>query len=184
MIYISAELEDDIYELRNKQFKEFKKKLFLKDEISTIVKHQHPEKVIVETREFIPRIEDEEIKPLRKVTSKVIGSLFDRIDFLRQRIEETKEAIEMRKRLHKEVIKEIDEDIKEKQEIEARLADINEKRNFKLDISILRKEKRHENIQFWRDILELRTELRELLEEYKTEVKIANIFSSIYGEKK
>jgi hypothetical protein len=184
MVYISAEEEEELYELRDKQLKDFKKNILLGRDSLTEIRSERPEKIILESRQAMPRMEEEEIQSLKRLTPQVMGNLFDRVDFLRQRIDETKEAVEIRKRLHKEVIEEIDTDIKEKQEIEGRLADINEKRNFKLDISILRKEKRHEMLQFWRDILELRTELRELLEEYKTEGRIAGIFKDIDGGKR
>lgn len=183
MVYISAEEDEEIYELRDKQLQELKKNLPLGRDALSETRPERVEKIILESRQAMPRMEEEEIQPLKRAAPEVMGNLFDRVDFLRQRIDETKEAVEIRKRLHKEVTEEIDVDIKEKQDIESRLADINEKRNFKLDISILRKEKRHEMLQFWRDILELRTELRELLEEYKTEGKIAGIFTSIDGGK-
>jgi len=61
----------------------------------------------------------------------------------------------------------------------AGLSDIDDIRDFKLDISTLRMEKRRENVQFWRDLVQLTTELRELMEEYKTESKIANLFREL-----
>jgi hypothetical protein len=40
-------------------------------------------------------------------------------------------------------------------------------------------EKRRENVQFWRDMVQLTTELRELLEEYQMESKIADLFREL-----
>jgi hypothetical protein len=124
-------------------------------------------------------LEEEPIEPLERETPKVIGSLFDRIEFLKQRIDETNSAIELRKSINKEIISDIQADIKEKEEIEMRLVDIDDKRNFRMDISLLRKEMRAEKVRFWKDILELRTELRELLEQHQTESKIVSIFKGI-----
>jgi hypothetical protein len=59
------------------------------------------------------------------------------------------------------------------------MVDMTDKRNFKMDISALRKEGRNETVRFWKDILELKTELQELLEQYKTETKIVDIFKEI-----
>ncbi len=125
----------------------------------------------------LPRMEELKVEPLNRATPEVIGGLFDRVRFLKQRIEEANEMIESRKTLHEQVMAEIDADIADKTSMESRLTDIDEKRNLKLDISILRKEKRHEQLQFWRDILELKTELRTLSEEYETESKIVGLFS-------
>ena len=122
---------------------------------------------------------EQELQPLRKVSPKVIGNLFDRVDFLRTRITETQSALDTRKRLHDELVKEIDTDINDKKALLAGLSDIDDIRDFKLDISTLRMEKRRENVQFWRDLVELTTELRELMEEYQTESKIANLFQEL-----
>jgi len=48
-----------------------------------------------------------------------------------------------------------------------------------LDISLLQREKRKENVQFWRDVLELTTELREIIEQHEMESKIAEIFKTV-----
>ena len=124
---------------------------------------------------------EEGLQPLKKVSPKVIGSLFDRVDFLRTRISEIQSALDTRKRLHEELIKEIDADIGDKQRMVSGLSNIDDIRDFKLDISTLRMEKRRENIQFWRDLVQLTTELRELIEEYQTESKIANLFRELKG---
>ncbi len=87
-----------------------------------------------------------------------------------------------RERLHKEIMSEIDIDIREKETMENRVADLDEKRNLRLDMSVLRKEKRTENLLFWKDLTELRIELRELMEQFQTESKIVNIFKDMGGE--
>jgi len=126
-----------------------------------------------------PRTEDDDIEPLERETPKIVGSLFDRILFLRVRIEEISKMIELRKTIHSEMTEEIAKDVREKEEIEKRMVDMTDKRNFKMDISSLRKEGRTETVRFWKDILELKSELQELLEQYKTEAKIVDIFKSL-----
>jgi len=138
-------------------------------------------KEIVTKRVAQPRLEDEEIKPLQRKKPAIFGTLFDRVEFMRQRIAEIREAMEERKRLHEEMIKDIDADISEKRSMVNMISDIEEKRNFKLDISILRKEKRTENINFWKDMTELRSELREILEAYETEKRIQDMFKIAGG---
>jgi len=124
-------------------------------------------------------LEKEELEPLKKVSPKVIGGLFDRVDFLKTRIAEIQSALDTRKRLHEELIKEIDVDIGDKQMLLSGLSNMDDIRDFKMDISTLRMEKRRENVQFWRDLVQLTTELRELMEEYQTESKIANLFREL-----
>ncbi|HDD72502.1 MAG TPA: hypothetical protein ENG00_00255 [Candidatus Aenigmarchaeota archaeon] len=133
-------------------------------------------------RHAMPRMEEETIRPLQRKTPQVFGSLFDRVKFLKQRIAEIHEAMETRKKLHEEMIRDIESDISEKNSMVNMITDIDEKREFKLDISLLRKEKRAENVNFWRDMTELRTELRELLEQYETEVSILNLFKDMEGK--
>jgi len=143
---------------------------------------ERPREIKVERRTMHRMLKEEPIKPLRTVKTKIVGNLFDRVEFLKQRITEVKAALETRKRLHKEIIEEIDADISDKQRMVAGLSDVDDIRDFKLDISTLRMEKRRENVQFWRDLLELSKELRELIEEYETESKIANLFRELKGE--
>jgi hypothetical protein len=140
---------------------------------------ERPREVKIERRTIHRMLREFELEPLKKVSPKVIGNLFDRVEFLRQRIAETQAALETRKRLHEEIIKEIDADIGDKQRMVSGLSDIDDIRDFKLDISTLRMEKRRENVQFWRDILQLRTELRDLMEQYQTESRIAELFKQL-----
>src|SRR3989338_888726 len=126
-----------------------------------------------------PRLEEEKIEPLKLVSSSVIGSIFDRVKFLEERISEIHSNVELRGKLHADIIVEIDQDINEKESLMTMVSDINEKRNFKVDISVLRKEKRHEAVQFWKDVVELKSELRELQEQYEVENKIADLFKNL-----
>jgi|GEM_PF-1161582 len=149
-----------------------------KPEIERRAEHQGTriEEIRTKIRESMPGMEKETDEPLKLAGSKVIGNLFDRIDFLRQRIDEMNGAIETRKNLHEEIIAEIDADIEDKTRSLSTLTDTDDIRDFKLDISLLRAEKRKENLKFWKDLLELRSELRKLKEEYETEGKIAELF--------
>jgi hypothetical protein len=140
---------------------------------------EKPRRIQVERRTIHKMITEPGLEPLRRVSPKVIGNLFDRVEFLKQRMIETKNALEHRKTLHNELIREVDVDIEDKQKILAKLSDVDDIRDFKLDISTLRMEKRRENLQFWRDVLELTTELRELMEEYQMESKIASLFKDL-----
>ncbi len=79
--------------------------------------------------------------------------------------------------IHEQIGKEIEKDIEDRMQFLLAISDINERRNLKLDISVLRKERRGENVQFWRDLVELNTELRKLEEEHEIEKKIAGIFA-------
>ncbi|MCX6816233.1 MAG: hypothetical protein NT120_05290 [Candidatus Aenigmarchaeota archaeon] len=150
-------IEDDLYEMK-------------KQKTIKIVDHM-----------AMPRMVDEEIQALNLVSSNVIGNIFDRAKFLEQRITELNVNIEIRSKLHDSIVKEIEKDIDDKNAMIIALSDVNERRNLKLDISVLRKEKRHEDVQFWKDVMELKTELKQLTENYETERKIAAIFND--GEK-
>jgi hypothetical protein len=134
--------------------------------------------VKVPSKQAIPRPE-EEIESIKRITPELVGSLFERVKFLEERIAETKAAMEERKSLHETMIKDIDEDIAEKKTIESRLTDMDEKRNFKLDISLLRRDKRNELVRFWKDMYELRAELKELTERFEVESKVMKIFDTL-----
>ncbi len=121
-------------------------------------------------------------KSLNRNTPEIFGTLFDRLRFLETRADELQDMIKERTRLHMDVIEEINKDIEDKEKTVSWLSDVEEKRNFKLDISILRRDKRFELLQFWRDIMELKTELRELMEHIETERNIVNIFKEVGGK--
>ncbi len=142
-----------------------------KDEIEKVKK--------VFSRTATPALLEDDVEPLDRETPKIVGSLFDRMAFLKERIDEINKMMELRKGIHGEMTSEIEADVKEKEQIEKRMTDMTDKRNFKMDISALRKEGRTETVRFWKDMLELKTELQELLEQYKTEAKIVDIFKGI-----
>lgn len=173
-LYKQEEIED-LYELRKEREE---RPLF---EEKPLPEERVVKEVLV-ARQAMPRMEDHKIQPLKLLGREVIGSLFDRLEFLRKRIEEIQDTLKVRESLHNDMVAEIEVDIKEKDAMATRVADINEKRNLKLDVSILRKEKRLESVQFWRDLVELHAELRELMENFETETKIVNIFRQIKPE--
>ncbi len=151
----------------------------LRPRMSEYQEKEAPREIKVERRTIHHMLNEQELEPLKKVSPKVIGNLFDRVEFLKTRISEIQSALETRKRLHAEMVQEIDTDINDKGAMLAGLSDIDDIRDFKLDVSTLRMEKRRENVQFWRDLVQLTTELRELMEEYQTESKIANLFQEL-----
>ncbi len=163
-----------------RQFEEEKEPHFLEEPEEEYIEKEPKEKIIkLRQRETMPRAEDEEIKSLQRVSPIIIGNLFDRVRFLGARITELKAAVDERKKVNREIIAEVNEDIQTRKEFMRTLAELSDKRDFMLDISLLAREKRKENVQFWRDLLEITTELRELEERFEMESKIANIFSSI-----
>ncbi len=151
-----------------------------KPKITEYEEREKPREVTFERKTIHKMLrEHEELEPLRQVSPKVIGNLFDRVEFLSKRIQETKTALETRERLHEELMTEIESDVRDKESTLRGLSDIDDVRDFKLDISTLRMEKRRECVQFWRDVLQLSTELRELMEKHETELKIANLFRDL-----
>jgi len=176
--YMNEEEFEDLYKLKERE------KERLKDRTSfDSFEDEIDERKIIErkirAKVAMPRMELDTIKPLQRISPQIIGNLFDRVKFLEDRINEINDILKIREDLHNDMIKEIDVDIKEKEEMASRVADIDEKRNFQLDISILRKEKRHEGVQFWKDITELKSELRELTEKHEAETKITNLFEDL-----
>jgi hypothetical protein len=133
------------------------------------------EKVLISSR-LMPSSENVKIKSLKLVSEQVIGNIFDRVNFLEKRILELRSSIALRKQIHSNIVTEIQHDVDDRNQFMQVVSDINEKRNIKLDISVLRKERRNEEVQFWRDLVELETELRTMEEEFEVESKIAGIF--------
>ena len=151
-----------------------------KPKIPEYEERERPRELIIE-RQTIHKMlrQQEELEPLRQVSPKIIGNLLDRVEFLSKRISETKIALETRDKLHHELMTEIEADIRDKESTLKGLSDVDDIRDFKLDISVLKMEKRRECLQSWRDVLELSTELRELMEQYETETKIADLFRDL-----
>lgn len=116
------------------------------------------------------------IEPLKFVSEQVVGDLFDRVEFLKHRIEELNAALSDRILLNKKFIEDVNSDIDEKQRMLQATSDREEIRELKLDITLLKMEKRREMNSFWKDTLELRKEIQRLSEEFRIESKIANLF--------
>ena len=135
--------------------------------------------VVRTKRQGMPRFDEEEDKPLNLITPEVLGTMFDRVKFVEERITDMKDAMKQRTELHNYIIEEIEVDIIEKEKMIQGLADPDERRNITLDISVLRRDKRREYIQYWRDMLELRNEIKDLLEQFEIEKKISEIFSDL-----
>lgn len=175
--YVSTEQEEDIYS--DRMTKEDRPIINIERVIE-----EEPAEILTEVKRVThPRLKEwKGPKSLNRDEPEVFGTLFDRLRFLERRAEELESMIEERTRLHRGVIEEIDKDIEDKEKMVARIADMEERRNFKLDISILRRDKRFELLQFWRDMMELRTELREVSEKMETESKIVNIFEGMGGK--
>jgi hypothetical protein len=169
--YTSDEEEEDVYRSERPE-------IGLREPHVVTEKEFLVKEVKVPAKQAIPRPE-EEIESIKRVTPELVGGLFERVRFLEERIAEDKAAMEERKGLHEAMIKDIEDDIAEKKAIEARLTDMDEKRNFKLDISLLRRDKRNELVRFWKDMFELRAELKELTERYEVESRVMNIFKTV-----
>ncbi len=135
------------------------------------------ERIEIVKRRSMPRMEETKFEELKLEKPEILGNLFDRVEFLKERIDETRHSISTREELHNQIISEVDRDIADKENMQSQVTDFDEKRSIKLDVSILRKEKRTEAVQFWKDIVELKNQLRELMEQFETESKIASIFS-------
>ena len=116
--------------------------------------------------------------------SKVFGTLFDRLKFLKIRIDELEEAIEERRSMNVRFNKEIEKDVSDLEIFLEKLSAKEDIREFKLNITLLRMDKRKENNLFWRDITALKKQLRELKEEYENEFNISKLFSGVTSLKK
>lgn len=138
-------------------------------------------KIIVKQKQAIPR-EDEDVDTIKRTDSEIIGSIFDRVGFIEQRLTDIRENMEIRKKLNESMTKEIDQDITEKKSMLGQAIDMDERRNIMLDISLLRREKRNEQVRFWKDMYELNAELRELMERFEVESKIVNMFEDMKAE--
>ena len=126
-------------------------------------------------------LKEEESFSLEDIGSKIVGNIFDRVKFLRQRILELEEAIEARKEMNKKFNEEIEREIAELERILPTISDKEELREFKLNLMMLRMEKRKENTNFWKDIVALKKQLRGLLEEYEIESKLSRILGGGNG---
>jgi len=183
---ISKETEDyeEDSEKEGKVIKIYKLKEEYKEKEDLKIKAPRQQKVSVPIlQRMIKDMQVEEPQPLEKIGSEVVGSLFDRLKFLKERIMEVQKAIEEREEMNKRFNEEINHDIAEMEKILTTISDREQLREFKLNLTLLRMEKRKENTIFWRDMVSLRKQLKELIEEYETESKISNLFSRFnFGE--
>ena len=162
-----------------KTVKEYQKELYeeKRDEKDTEILHQKISTPVIKGLIKDMQSAEKDIQPLEDIGTRVSGTLFDRLKFLRERIFEMEEAISDRETLNTRFNKEIDKDIEDLEVFLQKISDKQEIREFKLNVTLLRMEKRKENNQFWRDITLLKKQLRELKEEHESELKISNIFS-------
>lgn len=139
-----------------------------------------PEKVVVKEAER-PHItafrmdDDDRLEYLKLKVDEVIGTISERKKFLEKRINELEEAIRKREELHEEIVRDIMEDIREKESLMRKMSRAEDIRDVMLDISALKSQKRKEEVQFWRDITQLKNELAVLKEEYEVTKKISSI---------
>lgn len=140
-----------------------------------------PDTIKIMQREAVPREDISEITRLRCDGPQIIGNLFDRVEFLEERIKELTDATELRKSINEEILKDIEEDIRDKETFITQCTDFDDIRSIKLHISMLKQQKRKELLQFFHDTVELSTELRALKEEHRSEKKITSLFEDARG---
>jgi len=114
---------------------------------------------------------------LRLIADEVIGNLFNRAEFLKIRINELESAFVERQEINQSQMAEITQDVEEKRKKLLSLSNIDDIREFELDITNLKMERRKEALNYWKDKLELKRELQELKEEFQNKSKIIEIFS-------
>ncbi|MBI5073477.1 hypothetical protein HZA99_06695 [Candidatus Woesearchaeota archaeon] len=131
---------------------------------------------VTEIRKAIVRERTRDIQPLQFMGTEIVGDLFDRVEFLKERMEEMNQNIISRQELNGQLVADINFDIQKKYELLNKLSNKEDIRELQLDISLLKMERRKENTLFWRDVVALKKELRDLIEQYKIESKIARIF--------
>lgn len=124
---------------------------------------------------------EEEALDFESIGSKIVGNIFDRVKFLRQRIVELEEAIKERELMNKRFNEEVEREISELERILPSISSKDELREFKINLMMLRMEKRKENTNFWKDLVSLKKQLRELIEEYEIETKISRILGEGNG---
>ena len=137
------------------------------------------ERVVVKEKERAHvtalRLEEEELEDLKLKVEEVFGTISERKKFLERRIREIKEAIRKREELHEKILEDIDEEVNEKESLMKKMSKIEDIRDILLDISALKSQKRREEVQFWRDITQLKNELAVLEEEYEVTKNMASI---------
>lgn len=167
--YRDTAKEDLLYKIANRPLQEQEE-----DEEREI-----PDTITITQRETVPREDITEINLLKCKGPEIIGNLFDKVQFLEDRINELTSATELRKKINVEIIKDIEEDIRDKETFATQCTDFDDLRSIKLHISMLKQQKRKELIQHFHDTVELSTELQALKEEHQTEKKITSLFEDI-----
>ncbi len=119
--------------------------------------------------------EGDELEDLRLQVDEVMGSISERKRFLEKRMSELENAIENREKLHERILKEIEAEIKEKELLMKKMSDAEAIRDILLDISALKSQRRKEEVQFWRDMTQLRNELALIEEEHEITQKLSRI---------
>ena len=137
------------------------------------LKETRPE--IIRKIKLLKTKKSRDFRELRLIADEVIGNLFNRVKFLKGRIDELETALNERNQINKTQVEEIKEDINRKNRKLMTLSNIDDIREFELDITNLQMEKRKEILTFWKDTLEVKRELAELKEEYENKSKIIAI---------
>lgn len=119
------------------------------------------------------------IEPLKTIGAKINGNLFDRVEFIKTRISELTIILAKREQIHKKLIEEMDDDIDDREKMLSKTSKLEDQRELKLDLSLLKMEKRKEEMSFWRDTMVLKKELQELKEQFENESKIVRLFSDL-----
>ena len=171
---LEKSLEERPYKSKMPKLKEYEK-----EEERPEKEIKRPEISIPVLKGLIKDTQSTQLQPLKTIGSKVMGNVFDRVKFLRERIEETNNAIKERERINERFNQEIDSDIVTMETIITKISDREELREFKLNVSLLKMEKRKENTLFWRDVVELKNQLREFAEEFEIETKLSNLFDGL-----
>ena len=177
-----AEYREQLLSLHNESVEKFveDKKLY-KNEPVEIKDQKKSGTSTTVIKKMIRDMQTEEMRPLEMFGNKVVGNLFDRVNFLRQRMNEMDAALRERKFLNVKFNEEIEKDIEEMEKIISSISDREMLREFKLNITLLRMEKRKENTNFWKDVLALRTQLQETKEQYDVESNISQMFNGLSG---
>lgn len=125
------------------------------------------------------KVLNDDTEPLKTFSNQVVGDIFDRVDSLRQRTLEIRAALDERRLINRKIAADIQEEIEEMEGMIAGVADIDKKREFKMHVTLLQMERRRENTNFWRDIIQLTKELQELEEQYRMELKMSKLFKEL-----
>src|SRR5438309_1360804 len=148
--------EKDLSENLNK-LDSYKRNGQVESPVRTVVERE--KEVIIKTREKVQqemvKIVSSNFEPLKQIGQDVIGDLFDRVKFLRERIVEIEKTIAERREIHEKISTEIDSEISDRDRLLVSMSDLEKIREFKIDLTLLRMERRREHATFWRDQIAL-----------------------------